>query len=158
MEKKFCAIVFAVTFVALSSVVHGSNSNIHRGPSVEPIVEIDIEDAKSPANSAGFNFEDPAAVAEVAPEVAPKAAPKSRVPANIVSKSSDNTTGSMIGPLIFLIALPIGLWIVISRKISSKEDSKNVDYYPKTQQFKPFKTDYQNSAEDDDDVDFPKAS
>lgn len=146
MEKKICAFLFTVSFVALSSAVHGSNSMIHRGPSVDPVVEVDIEDAKSPTNSAGYNF------AEV------EKAEVARVPANIVSKTSESSPGSMIGPLIFLIALPIGLWIVISKKLSQNEDDKKVDYYPKTQQFKPYKTDYQKSAEEDDDIDYPKAS
>ena len=157
MEKKICALVFTFTFIVLSSVVHGSNSNIHRGPSVDPLTEVDIEDAKSQANSAGYNFAE-ATPAPVAIEELSTSAPKSRVPANIVSKNTDSSSGSMIGPLIFLIALPIGLWIVISKKISNTEDTKNVDYFPKTQQFKPYKTDYQRSAEDDDDIDYPKAS
>lgn len=157
MEKKICAFIFAFTFVTLSTVVQ-SNTAIHRGPSVEPIVEIDIEDAKLPANSAGYNFAD----TDVAPDVkrVPTSfSPKARVPANIVSKSSASMPSSMIGPLIFLIALPIGLWIVVSKKFDKEEIEKTVDYYPKTQQFKPYKTDYQKSAEeDDDDIDFPKAS
>lgn len=156
MEKKICAFIFVFTFVTLSTVVQ-SNTSIHRGPSVEPIVEVDIEDAKLPSNSTGYDFavNEPVAPAERAPT---SFSPKARVPANIVSKSSDSTPSSMIGPLIFLIALPIGLWIVISKKFSKSDVEKSVDYYPKTQQFKPYKTDYQKSAEDDDDIDYPKAS
>ncbi len=156
MEKKICAFLFAISFVALSSVVHGSNSAVHRGPSVDPVVEVDIEDTKSGTHSGGYNF----AEAEVVEPVrAPTSfSPKARVPANIVSKSTESSSGSMIGPLIFLIALPIGLWIVVSKKFGKSEDEKKVDYYPKTHQFKPYKTDYQKTAEDDDDIDFPKAS
>ncbi|MBC7714797.1 MAG: hypothetical protein H7177_15735 [Rhizobacter sp.] len=154
MEKKFCALVFALTFVALSSVVHGSPSAMGRSPSVDPVVEVDIEDVKTPSH-AGYNFETPQTehVAERVPTIVPK-----RVPANIVAKSDATTAGSMVGPLIFLIALPIGLWIIVSKKFSkSSPDEKTVGYYPKTQQFRPYKTDYQKSAEDDD-IDFPKAS
>lgn len=156
MEKKICALLFTISFVALSSVVHGSNSTNHRAPSVDPVVEIDIEDAKAPSTSPGYNF---AEVEKVEPAHVPTSfSPKARVPANIVSKSTEPSSGSMIGPLIFLIALPIGLWIIVSKKFGKNADEKKVDYYPKTQQFKPFKTDYQKSAEDDDDIDFPKAS
>lgn len=154
MEKKFCALVFTLTFVALSSVVHSSPTIIYRSPSVAPVVEVDIEDAKAPSNSGGYNFENNSASVEPATTFTPK----SRVPANIVTKSDVTTPSSMIGPLIFLIALPIGLWIVISKKLNKSEIEKTVDYYPKTHQFNPYKTDYQKSAEDEDDIDYPKAS
>lgn len=145
MEKKICAYMFAVTFIALSGVVHGQPDNVHRGPSVEPVVEVDIEDAKKV--DSGYDF---------AKTEAPVAA--KRVPANIVAKAEPVSASNYIGPMIFLIALPIALWIMVSKKFSKRDDEKVVGYYPKTEQFKPYKTDYQQSAEDDDDVDFPKAS
>ena len=46
---------------------------------------------------------------------------------------------------------------IYSKKMSHNKDEKQVDYYPKNQQFKPFRTDYQ-SPQDDDDIDYPKAS
>ncbi|AUN97117.1 hypothetical protein C0V70_03135 [Bacteriovorax stolpii] len=144
MEKKICALLFAFTFITLSSVVHGQPESVHRGPSVEPVVEVDIEDAKKV--DSGYDF---------AKNEAP--APK-RFPANIVAKADATAPSNYVGPLIFLIALPIALWIMVSKKFSKKSDEKAVGYYPKTQQFKPYKTDYQQNSEDDDDVDFPKAS
>lgn len=144
MEKKICAFLFAITFVTLSGVVHGQPGSVHRGPSVDPVVEVDIEDAKKVES--GYDFAKPVA-----------ATPK-RVPANIMSKAEAATPSSYIGPIIFLIALPIALWIMVSKKFSKSPVEKSVGYYPKTEQFKPYKTDYQQSAEDDDDVDFPKAS
>lgn len=149
MEKKICAYIFGLTFIALSSVVHGQQGDVQRSPSVEKVVEVDIE---APANetiatNTGYDFKPASSPAKM----------KARVPANIVSKTQES--GSIIGPLIFLIALPIGLWIVVSKKFSANSDDKKVDYYPKTQQFKPYTTDYQKSAEsEDDDIDYPKAS
>lgn len=143
MEKKICAYLFAITFIALSGVVHGQPESVSRGPSVDPVMEIDIEDVKKPES--GYDFA--------------KAEPKTtRVPANIVSRTQESTPSNYVGPIIFLIALPIALWIMVSKKFSKKDEEKTVGYYPKTEQFKPYKTDYQASVEDDDDVDFPKAS
>ncbi len=147
MEKKICAYLFAVTFIALSGVVHGQPDTIRRGPSVEPVVEVDIEDVKKPET--GYNF----AKAEPKTVVKPK-----RVPANIVSRTQESSPSNYVGPIIFLITLPIALWIMVSKKFSKKTEEKSVGYYPKTEQFKPYKTDYQASVDDDDDVDFPKAS
>lgn len=145
MEKKICAYLFVFTFIALSGVVHGQPDSIQRGPSVEPIVEVDIEDAKKVES--GFDF------AKQEPKVTAK-----RIPANIVAKAQATTPGSYLGPFIFLIALPFAVWIMVSKKFSAKKSDKVVDYYPKTHQFKPYQTDYQHTTEDDDDIDFPKAS
>ena len=150
-----CASIFAVLFITLTSVVYSSSSTIQRSPSVDPVVEVDIEDVKTPSH-AGYNFvnTERAMAAESVKTIVPK-----RVPANIISKQDFTSVSSMIGPLIFLIALPIGLWIIVSKKFSGPSTSeKTVDYYPKTQEFKPFKSDYQKSAEDDDDMDYPQAS
>ena len=151
MEKKICAYIFAATFITLTTVVHGQPSTIHREPSVDPIVEVDIEDAKVKEGQPGYDF----AATERMPATTSH---KSRVPANIVSKTQETTPVSMVGPLIFLIALPIGLWIMVSKKFSKKSEEKSVGYFPKTHQFTPFKTDYQKSSDDEDDMDFPKAS
>lgn len=151
MDKKICAFLFTITFFTLSGVVYGNPQNIQRGPSVEPIVEIDIEDVKKAdmSKESGFDFS--------SNERMP-ANQKARTPANIVTKTQSNPPSSYIGPLIFLIALPFGLWIMVSKKFSKKtSDEKTVGYFPKTQQFSPYKTDYQKPS-DDDDVDFPKAS
>lgn len=141
MDKKICAYIFSITFIALSSVVHGQGA-VERSPSVEPIAEVDIQTPETPTHR-GYNF-----VAAQAPK---------RIPANIATKNQEASSSSYIGPMIFLVALPIGLWIMVSKKFSKNADDKKIDYYPKTQQFKPYTTDYQKSAEDDD-IDFPKAS
>lgn len=152
MDKKICAFIFTFAFISLSSVVHSNPQNVQRGPSVDPIVEVDIEDVKrdQSVKDAGFNF---------APAQRLPATVKSRTPANIVSKSEPNSPISYIGPIIFLIALPFGLWIMVSKKFSkSSAEDKAVGYFPKTHQFNPYKTDYQKSSDDDDDIDYPKAS
>jgi hypothetical protein len=153
MDKKICAFIFTVAFVTLSGVVHSNPQNVQRGPSVEPIVEVDIETANKAeiTKDAGFNF---APAAERLP-----ATEKSRTPANIVSKAGASSAVSYLGPIIFLIALPFGLWIMVSKKFSKKSaEDKAVGYFPKTHQFNPYKTDYQKSSDDDDDMDYPKAS
>jgi hypothetical protein len=152
MDKKICAFLFTFTFITLSGVVHSNPQNVQRGPSVEPIVEVDIETVNKfdATKNAGFNF----ALSEKLP-----AYEKSRKPANITSKSGATTASSYLGPIIFLIALPFGLWIMVSKKFSKKSaGDKAVGYFQKTHQFNPHKTDYQKSADDDDDIDFPKAS
>ena len=145
MEKKICAYLFCLTFIALSTVVHGQGEGqqVSRGPSVEPMTEVDIQEAQQTPTSKGYDFRVAGPIEKV----------KTRIPANIITKTQDST--SFIGPLIFLIALPIGLWIVVSKKFAANAEEKKVDYYPKTQQFKPYTTDYQKSAEDDD-IDYPK--
>lgn len=152
MDKKICAFIFTIAFISLSGVVHSNPQNVHRGPSVDPIVEVDIEDVKRAEvnKDAGFDF---------APPQRYPATLKSRTPANILSNAEANSPFSYIGPIIFLIALPFGLWIMVSKKFNkpSGEDN-NVGYFPKNHQFNPYKTDYQKSSEDDDDADYPKAS
>lgn len=151
MDKKICAFLFTITFITLSGVVHSNPQNVQRGPSVDPIVEVDIETADKAelTKDAGFDF----APAERLP-----ATEKTRTPANIVSKSGATTPSSYLGPIIFLIALPFGLWLMVSKKFSKKSEDKSVGYFSKTHQFNPYKTDYQKSSDDDDDMDFPKAS
>jgi hypothetical protein len=141
MKKSIYALTATIAFITFFNLGN-LHAEIGRTPSVEPIVEVDIEDTK---NEKGFDFN------------ASKA--KARIPANIVTKSESSPISSYLGPLIFLLTLPIAIWLVISKKIKSNPAvEKKVDYFPKTQQFNPYKTDYQQSAEDDDDIDFPKAS
>ncbi len=144
MEKKICAFLFAAYFITMTGVVHGQPEHVERSPSVEPVVEIDIEDAKKV--DSGFNFTQ-------AETLTPQ-----RIPANIVAKADPTTPSSLVGPIIFLIALPIALWIMVAKKFSKKSEEKRVGYYSKTQQFDPYKTEYKNASEDDDDIDYPKAS
>lgn len=118
-----------------------------RSPSVEPITEVSIEDnrvANADGNAEGFDFAKKAAFSPA------------RIPANIATKAP-STPYSYIGPMIFLFALPIALWIVISKKMKAADTDKKIDYYSKTTQFKPFRTEYQEHDVDDD-QDYPKAS
>ena len=152
MDKKICAFIFTITFISLSGLVHSTPENVHREPAVNPIVEVDIEDVKNSEvnKDTGFDF---------SPNHRIPASIKSRLPANIVAKAETGSITSLIGPLVFLIALPIGLWIMVSKKFSKPSgEETSVGYFPKTHQFNPYKTDYQNTSEDDDDADFPKAS
>lgn len=146
MHKKICAYIFGITFVALSGIVHGQSSTVQRGPSVDPLVEIDIEDAKKADGvEASYNF-------------AAEAPAKTRVPANIVTNDQAASPSSYIGPLIFLIALPIGLWMMVSKRFNKTDEDKKVGYYSKTTQFTPFTSEYQKASDDEDDIDYPKAS
>ena len=110
--------------------------------------------AKEGTAEKGFDFASRSpAVSEVTHEE------MKRVPANIASKSSEHSTPySYIGPMIFLLALPLALWIVVSKKMKGNEGNEKVDYYSKTVQFKPYKTEYQETDIDDEDQNYPKAS
>jgi len=90
-----------------------------RGPAVEPITEISIEEnrpsMKEGETERGFNFAENKA---------------KRIPANFATKSSEHSSPySYIGPLIFLIALPIGLWMAISKKMKASNISEKQDFY-----------------------------
>lgn len=120
-----------------------------RGPSVEPMTEVSIEEGRPNKPQSGFDF-------ATAPTVQAK-----RVPANIVTKTPEksSTPYSYIGPMIFLLALPIALWIVVSKKMKGGENPEKVGYYPKTFQFKPYTSGSpKNDMEEEDDQDYPKAS
>ena len=58
MDKKICAFIFTMAFISLSGVVHSNPQNVQRGPSIDPIVEVDIEEAKrgEHQNETGFDF------------------------------------------------------------------------------------------------------
>jgi hypothetical protein len=149
MKKPLFSALYIFTLLTAGFTIHQAYAQT-RSPSVEPIVEISIEENRPTAqvgvDEQGFDF-----AAEK------HTVPAKRVPANFATKSSQNSTPySYIGPLIFLIALPIGLWMAISKKIKNSEVAEKQDYYPKTFQFKPHKSDYQDS--DDEDQHFPKAS
>ncbi len=151
MDKKFCAFVFVISFVTMTTIVHGQN----RSPSVDPIVEVDIEDVKkNGAKEVGFDFNDPA-------KTTYDEQIKSRTPANIVSNQKSTPPSNYLGPILFLITLPFAVWLIMAKKFSSEEvvaPEKNVEYFPKTYQFTPYKTEYQKPEEEDDDYNYPKAS
>ncbi len=150
--KKLNAFLFLLGALCFSTITRGQVSP-GRSPSVEPVVEVDIEDVKNVRpKDGGYNFDknETASSSE-------KSQAKKRVPANITT--NPQAPSNYLGPIIFLITLPFALWLMVSKKFTSESSNKSVDYFPKTHQFKPFKTDYQASPDDeDDDVDFPKAS
>ena len=118
-----------------------------RGPSVEQMAEVDIESEKKTETHAGYDF-----------ATTPKHAARERVPANIVTKENATSPYTYIGTFIFLITLPIAVWIMVSKKFKTKE-VKDVGYYGKTHQFNGRQTEYSAHLEDDhDDIDYPKAS
>ena len=59
--------------------------------------------------------------------------------------------------MIFLLALPLALWIVVSRKMKNQKPEK-IEYYSRTLQLKPFKNNGQVQDIDEEDQDYPKAS
>ena len=151
MKKSIYALIAIIAFVTIvkAEKVH---AEIGRSPSVEAVTEVEIHDAKKIGSeeNKGFDFNHHT-IAVVPSKI-------KRVPANI-TKSQKPSASSYIGPMIFLLTLPFAIWVVISKKINAKVlPEKHVDYYPKTQQFKPYRTDYQQSSEDEDDQDFPRAS
>lgn len=117
-----------------------------RGPSVDPMMEVDIEKENVDTIS-GYDF--------AAHEKRTLATERKRVPANITTKTNATTPYSFIGPFIFLITLPIGLWIMVSKRFKSPKSERPVDYYGKTHQFTPK---HVSSESSDDDIDYPKAS
>lgn len=122
-----------------------------RSPAVAPMTEVSIEENRPTENQAGFDFADKNS------QHSP--AQMKRTPANIKSKTpNENNPYSYIGPIIFLLALPMALWIIIAKKMKQSETAEKIGYYPKTFQFKPFRTHYQKQDIDDDHQDFPKAS
>ncbi len=119
-----------------------------RSPSVEPFIEVDIENPNNNTKKgSGFNFNE---------NENHKMATSKRYPAAITSKNTSSPY-SYLGPIVFLIALPFAIWMVISRKVDEPKIEDKVDYYSKTFQFNPYKTEYQKN-DDNDDIDFPKAS
>lgn len=143
MDKKICAFIFSVAFISMSGIVHSNSKNIQRAPFVDTFVEVDIQDIKNDELNAntGFNFTN---------EQKEIGNNRLRLPANIVSKSETNSPTSYIGPILFLIALPIGLWIMVSKKFSKGTN----DFLIKNED------DSQSGSKknDDNDMDYPKAS
>jgi hypothetical protein len=145
MKKFWLNFIYFISI--MFSVISVHEAFADRGPSVEPFTEVDIETPQNQApgarRPAGFNFQKT----------------KERTPAGITAKDPNASSFSFIGPLIFLIALPFAIWMVITRKIKDDNVVDKTDYYPKNFQFKPYKTEYQKADEDDnDDFDVPKAS
>ncbi|MDO9183734.1 MAG: hypothetical protein Q7U04_15070 [Bacteriovorax sp.] len=146
MNKPLFSAIYILSLLTAGLTIHQAFAQ--RSPAIEPITEVSIEEnrpvVKNGQPERGFDFSDTKG---------------ERIPANIVSKAKEPSTPySYIGPLIFLVALPFALWIVISKKMKNSETSEKHAYYPKTFQFKPYKTEYQEQDVDDEDHNIPKAS
>ena len=155
MKKSIHSALYLFTLLSAGLTIHQAFAD--RGPSVEPITEVSIEDnspnAKTGSTDRGFDF------ASNNPIATKSEFEMKRAPANIVSKqSSNNSPYTFIGPMIFLLALPFALWIVISKKIKQNSASQKVDYYGKTFQFKPTQAANYKIDHDEDEHDYPKAS
>lgn len=148
MQKSLFSLIYVLSLLTAGLTIRQAFAD--RGPSVEPITEVSFEDnrpARKPGQvESGFDFGHKSSTINTSTTI--------RVPANIATKQS-STPYSLLGPMIFLFALPLALWIVIAKKVSKPDGEKKLSYYSKTYQFKPNKTEYQDF---DDDQDYPKAS
>lgn len=138
MDKKVCAFIFLFSFVFGSSYVHAN-----RAPSVNPIVEIDIEETQQKNAPQGFNFEDTSSTTA------------KRVPANIVKKDSSFNFQQYLGLVVLFLGLPLFITALITKKMSKKISSELGE------EASTFKLSSVVSKEDDDEddgIDFPKAS
>ncbi len=150
MNKSLFTAIYLVTILSAGLSIHQAFAQ--RSPSVEPMAEVSIEEdrprpAEGPARGFDFNHTNSTSTQS------------KRVPATITSpKSSPKSSASYLGPLIFLLALPLALWIVIAKKLKSEVSIENKGYYHKTYQFKNYKNAVNESEYDDEDQDFPKAS
>ncbi len=146
MQKGLIKFIYILCLTLSAFTIHKAFAA--RSPSIEPFVEVDIENPNNgKGKDPGFNFNSTHANAVT-----------KRVPAAITSKNNASPY-SYLGPIIFLIALPFAIWMVISRKVDEPKIDEKVDYYSKTFQFTPYKTEYQkNDDNDNDDIHFPKAS
>ena len=154
MKKPLYSTVYVLCLLTAGLTIHQAFAQ--RSPAIEQMTEVSIEENQPVQNSGkpatGFDFNNQNTAATTTHDT-------TRVPANIATKSTESSTPySLVGPMIFLLALPMALWIVISKKMKVADVDKKIDYYPKTFQFKPYKSEYQEQDVDDDDQDYPKAS
>lgn len=151
MKKPLFSALYFLSLATAGLTIHQAFAE--RSPSVEPMTEVSLEDSIPKKDNSGFDFHKHEVTQATHKEDV------KRVPANIVTKTPQPSTPySFIGPLIFLLALPVALWIVVSKKMKSAESSSKVDYFPKTHQFKPYKLDKNSRDVEEDDQDYPKAS
>jgi len=150
MKKPLFSVLYILVLLTAGLTIHQAFAE--RSPAVDPMTEVSIEENRPSNNQAGFDFADQNRVV--------KPLETKRVPANIVTKIPSTTSSpySLIGPIIFLLALPFALWIIVAKKMESTKTSEMLDYYPQNFQFKSVKTVHKTNEIEDDDQDFPKAS
>jgi hypothetical protein len=148
MKKPLFSAIYFFTLATAGLTIHQAFAE--RAPAVEPLTEVSLEDSIPKKDNTGFDFH--------THDVVSTKSEAKRVPANIATKTSGPATPySYIGPMIFLLALPAALWIVVAKKMKNSDAPSKVDYYPKTHQFKPYKAE-NNGRDVDDEEDYPKAS
>lgn len=149
MKKPLFSALYILSLLTAGLTIHQAFAE--RGPAVEPMTEVSLEENRPSNPHNGFDFADKTRT--------PAATETKRVPANITTKSPEQSTPySYIGPMIFLLALPVALWIVVSKKMKGSETSEKVSYYPKTFQLNTTRNGIQKQDIDDEDQDYPKAS
>lgn len=122
--------LFAALFISL---------NVHaRGPSVDPITEVDIENERSDKPAKGYDFG--------ATDTA-----TTRTPANIVTHQKNTSPSTYLLPFFILMVMPFGIWYLMSKK-STEETQAQIESFDKVLE------ETKQAHSDDDDMDFPKAS
>ena len=130
MKAPLFSAIYILSLLTAGLTIHQAIAQ-QRQPAVEPITEVSIEDdrpvEKVGGASHGFNFADNNE----------STTSTNRAPANIMAKTANkNTPYSFLGPLLFLMTLPIGLWIIISKKIKNTSVLEKNNSYPNTLLFK----------------------
>ena len=151
-----------ISFLTFSLLLSAMFSNVHasRGADLNQFQEIDME-GELKEISKGYNFSNepvPAKKSAVVTDkqVIPPPKVKGRYPAN-ANFDPSQTPAYYVGPLIFLLAIPLAFWILVSKKLTKDEKVDQGKFYSKTIQFKPYQTDYQKNDDNDEDDQFPKA-
>lgn len=131
----------------MTSVVHSrAPESPTRGPSVDPIVEIDIENDKRPeSKDGGFNFEQATAEKSI-----------KRVPANITTNEHNVGPFKLVLPFFLLIVLPMAVWFLVSKKFTNKKVENVIDIDPEGNITVLKRTAKEEDDHSDDDL--PKAS
>lgn len=141
MRRILYTFLYIVSLAIAGLSIHQAFAQ-QRGPSVEPLAEIEIGSATTPK---GFDFSG-----------------QKRVPAAaVIRQKTDSEKYSSVGPILFfIIALPFALWTIISKKFKNEPEEHKAEYYSNVSQFQPYKTEYQKHDEDvdDDDIDYPKSA
>lgn len=153
MKKINIIAILSFIVISIGSI---AIANANRGPAINEFQEIDMEHEWKDASKTGFNFNQKN---QAVPTASTNKKMKSRYPANAKYDPSQSS-GYYIGPLVFLLALPLTFWILISKKLKSDvADQQHGKFFSKTIQFKPYQTDYQkNDDAENDDTHYPKAS
>lgn len=106
-----------------------------RSPSVEDVVEIELNEKNPAKNAPGYNFEQPESA--------------KRVPANIVTNHKREPASQVFVPFLILLAIPFGIWMLVSKQ---KKIARELEAAYKAEEH------LKEASKDDDDFTMPKAS